>query len=302
MKKTILLFLTLTLILGVFSSCGYKTVDIIDDETSSSPSEDTTIASEETTEETDEEIDTESSEESIETTSYIETVNTTETMESIETDNGVVQLPAESVEYPAEYTYTVKKVDGKWYMDFDSYVTPGTYVHREVQFATTSFEQLYTDIINDNFPETLKEALIDKYRTENGVPIINFDELYVPVIPSTMVFGEYIVWERDTYSTSIHDYNNKEITASLDPISKTEFEETKAWALFYNGSAYGMRILTESDKTIIVDYKNYSGGTGPVYVYVNQGNGYFRYHFRNFLPSDDFLLQFGAKKFQIPEQ
>ena len=65
MKKTILLLLTLTLILGVFSSCGYKTVDIIDNETSSSPSEDTTIAREETTEETDEDIDTESAEESI---------------------------------------------------------------------------------------------------------------------------------------------------------------------------------------------------------------------------------------------
>ena len=40
MKKTIILILTLSIILGVFSSCGHKTVDPIDDQTSSSPSED----------------------------------------------------------------------------------------------------------------------------------------------------------------------------------------------------------------------------------------------------------------------
>ena len=49
MKKTILLLLTLSLILGVFSSCGHKTVDTINDGTSSSPSEDTSAES--TTEE-----------------------------------------------------------------------------------------------------------------------------------------------------------------------------------------------------------------------------------------------------------
>ena len=45
MKRTILLLLTLSLILGVFSSCGHKTVDPIDDQTSSSPSEDTSAES-----------------------------------------------------------------------------------------------------------------------------------------------------------------------------------------------------------------------------------------------------------------
>ena len=45
MKRTILLLLTLSLILGVFSSCGHKTVEPIDDQTSSSPSEDTSAES-----------------------------------------------------------------------------------------------------------------------------------------------------------------------------------------------------------------------------------------------------------------
>ena len=45
MKKTIILLLTLSLILGVFSSCGHKTVDPIDNQTSSSPSEDTSAES-----------------------------------------------------------------------------------------------------------------------------------------------------------------------------------------------------------------------------------------------------------------
>ena len=45
MKRTILLLLILSLILGTFSSCGHKTVDPIDDQTSSSPSEDTSAES-----------------------------------------------------------------------------------------------------------------------------------------------------------------------------------------------------------------------------------------------------------------
>ena len=45
MKRSILLLLTLSLILGVFSSCSHKTVDPIDDQTSSSPSEDTSAES-----------------------------------------------------------------------------------------------------------------------------------------------------------------------------------------------------------------------------------------------------------------
>ena len=131
MKKLIILFLTLTLILGIFSSCGYKTVDIIDDETSSSPSEDTTVASDETTEEAEADIDTESAEESIETTSYTETVNTTETMESIETDNGGEEDTDKGS--PIEYTYTVEKVGDQYYMVLNDY-TPGWYPPGMISF------------------------------------------------------------------------------------------------------------------------------------------------------------------------
>ena len=56
MKKLILLLLTLTLILGVFSSCAPKRYLSIDDETSSSPSKN---ISEETTEDTIPDVDSE---------------------------------------------------------------------------------------------------------------------------------------------------------------------------------------------------------------------------------------------------
>ena len=131
MQKTILLLLTLTLILGVFSSCGYKTTNFTDTETSSSPSEDTTVVSDETTEETEAEIVTESSEESIGTTSHTETVNTTETMESIETDNGGEDETDKGS--PIEYTYTVEKVGDQYYMVLNDY-TPGWYPPGMISF------------------------------------------------------------------------------------------------------------------------------------------------------------------------
>ena len=53
MPKTILLLLTLTLILGAFTSCGYKTTNMFDDQTSSSLSKDTTTERKETTEDTE---------------------------------------------------------------------------------------------------------------------------------------------------------------------------------------------------------------------------------------------------------
>ena len=290
MKKLIILLLTLTLILGVFASCQKRYLTI-DDETSSSPSEDTSTES---------------------TTGYITESNETNQTENTETNDRLTDITLETqpIEYPETYNYTIKKVDGKWYMDFDSYLTPGIYHHIDMatQLATTSFTQLYNDIINNVYSQRALLEIIDNWRiTEHGIPIINFDELYVPTIPGTMVFDEYILWEQETYSTSIHDISDEEITALLDSISKTEFENIKAQALRSDDSGTitdGRRILTESDKTIIVEYKTYSDRTGSFYMYVHQGNGYFRYSFRNFLefPSDDFLLQFGAQKFQIPKQ
>ena len=136
MKKTILLLLTLTLILSVFSSCGYKTTNLTETETNNLQTKATTIVYEETTEGVDEEIleetTSETSEESIETTSYTETVNTTETMESIETDNGVTKKPInteEEVDYPSKHYYTMQKVGDQWYMVYDTYLCDPEYDH-----------------------------------------------------------------------------------------------------------------------------------------------------------------------------
>ena len=136
MKKTILLLLTLTLILSVFSSCGYKTTNLTETETNNLQTKATTIVYEETTEGVDEEIleetTSETSEESIETTSYTETVNTTETMESIETDNGVTKNPInteEEVDYPSKHYYTMQKVGDQWYMVYDTYLCDPEYDH-----------------------------------------------------------------------------------------------------------------------------------------------------------------------------
>ena len=102
MKKVIILILTLSLILGVFSSCGHKTVDQIDDQTSSSPSKDTSAES------TENVIDdsTES--------------NETNQSENTETDDRLTEITEETsfVFVPEDYGYTIEKIGDDYYIKF----------------------------------------------------------------------------------------------------------------------------------------------------------------------------------------
>ena len=81
MKRLLLMLLTLTLILGIFSSCGKRYLTV-DDESSSSPSEDTT-------------------KETNDTGAVTTTAITQDTLD--------ITSEAKESLYPTEYSYTVKK-------------------------------------------------------------------------------------------------------------------------------------------------------------------------------------------------
>ena len=298
MKKTILLLLTLTLILGVFTSCGYKTTDLFDAQTSSSPSEDTTVEREATTEETDEDIDTESSEESIETTSFTETVNTPETMESIETEQGGNRDPEK-----IPYTYTIKKVDGKWYMDFNSYVTstpPQNGDLADRNFTFSSFDELYNTLIVDkNFTQNDMVYFIDTYyKTENGIEIINFDELYVPILPSGLDITD-VRWFPTAYIAYVFDRTSNTSRGQITPISAKTFDDAYYDAVDFTENEY---FLIEGDKMVVVKKRQINTGI-DIYLYVKHGDQYCLVQLFDLTeaPTDEFFLKFGLKKWQTPE-
>ena len=289
MKKTIILILTLSLILAVFSSCGHKTVDPIDNQTSSSPSEDKSA-------ENTENVISDSTE------SY--EVNQSD---NTETDDRLTNITSETIiEYPASYNYTIKKVNGNWYMDFDSYATRGDQklIGAVLEIPFRSLSELYSHIVNNDFPQIYLMKFIDNWRrTEHGIKIINFDELYIPVLPETMEYGEGVIWIGDSFSLWARDINNKETTAQIAPISAETFENIKT-DTYRVGTGIGRKIVTSGDKTIIVRYTNYSGKISGPCIYLQHQNVYFKIDFQtNFIemPSDDFLLQFGVEKFQTPQ-
>ena len=199
MKKTILLLLTLTLILGVFASCQKRYLHI-DDETSGSPSEDTTVVSEETTEETDENIDPESSEESlnetVKTTVITEIIETLETIDG--TDNGGTTEVIDNTP-PEEYNYTLEKVGDQWYMVFDDYVDYPNYPLAYLFFETNSMETIKQMIFNKELDSEQKRIILEiGDRDEIGIPI---PKILDPILPLDMAVYQAF-WEGDYFVVS----------------------------------------------------------------------------------------------------
>lgn len=278
MQKLILLLLTLTLIFGIFASCNSKKYLPIDDETSSSPSEDTTKETNDTG-----------------------TVTTTE----ITQDTLDITSETQEIEYPEDYYYTVKEIDGKWYMNFDSYVTPTIFFegyHEDKNWPFSSFEELYNTLIVDkSLTKEEKIYIIDwYYKTENGIEIINFDELYVPVLPSSVEMPS-VYWYKTTYGVVIADQTSDKAVGQITYLKSSEkFDSALVEAgAHMNQDQY---FLTEGDKTVVVN-KRLSNNGIDIDLHIKHGDRYCLVQLFNITgsPADEFFLQFGLKKWEKPE-
>lgn len=293
MKKYILLSLVLIIIFSTFSSCGYKTVDIIDDETSSSPSEDTTIASEETTEETDENIDTESSEESIETTSYTETIGTAETMESIETDNGVTEKPIdteEDIDYPSKHTYTMQKVGDQWYMVFDTYLRDPMYNHLTyVPFEVTSMDAVKQAIFYNELIDWQTEHIVYLFEPDEiGIPL---PDMLDPILPSNLIVYQAF-WEHEGFVVSFMDKNyssSSDMDGAMFVIDESEFAEQ------YNSAPEeNIYVSEDGTKTIVLkQVKNQYVDKHLLYIKIGDNYAYFSINGMPDNPDRDLIMSFG---------
>ena len=221
MKKIILLLLSLTLVLAVLSSCQKRYLHI-DDETSSFPSEDTTVAIEETVEETEADIDTESLEESlnetVKTTVITETVETLDTIDG--TDNGgttevIGNTPSEA------YNYTLEKVGDQWYMVFDDYVDYPNYPLVHLFFETNSMETIKQMIFNKELDSEQKRIILEiGDRDEIGISI---PKILDPVLPSDMAVYQAF-WYADHFVVSFISEDYK-IDGYMDYLDEAQFTE-----------------------------------------------------------------------------
>ena len=182
MKKTILLLLTLSLILGVFASCQKRYLHI-DDETSSSPSKETTTEREETTEDEDSDITIKTTSEENESVSAITTAISEDTLDLTSDTQGLANMPEEK-----EYTYTVEKIDGNYYLVFNDYVKSSTYEPFGDSITVPSIDYLKDTIPSGNMDTGLKYKVmlrINDNDPDHKVKIYDVEHVWQPTFPDS---------------------------------------------------------------------------------------------------------------------
>ena len=271
MKKVIILILTLSLILGIFISCGNGMADDMPDitATETSDSETSSGTKAETTADT-----------KAETTTHISEENSTETNEetTIEPDK-------------EDNGYTIEKIGDQYYIVCDSYTVDNNYEKSKDGFLDPStyegtdqpvslFCDSVANIKNKFYSLTDSELNSIKRsweRDENGIPIIDLDNLYYPILPAEVeyygsstdvVINQYsygfkIVYDHTGQGSGIPD-------GRLIIITKEDYDKG------IEGSNSDITVLTQGDKEIrfgmIYDKTygiySYSGGMKCREVYV----------------------------------
>ena len=217
MKKTILLLLTLTLILGVFSSCGYKAVNPLDNETSSSPSEDITTAGEDTTGDEDIDIDVETTSEENEIVTATTTAITQDTLNITSDTQGVAEIPPPDTQHSDDYVYYVVKRGDNYYMVFNSYDISRPNSNFYPAPLTVSLEELKNTIPNGMLDDSTKKHLLtysvnDNVRA-NGILIYDIDHIWKPTVPIGWDLQENATWNLSfyTFTATFGDLESEEV-------------------------------------------------------------------------------------------
>ena len=294
MKKLIILLLTLTLILGVFASCQKRYLTI-DDETSSSPSEDTSTES---------------------TTGYITESNETTQTENTETDDRSTEITDPIDSDANKYTYTVEKIDGKYYMVFDNYWagSGNPFIGYSVVYVNSLYDLKY-EIPQGNLGEA-KSLFIRKYVHEHNytqVPIYDIEHIWQPTLPDSFpaVHPDMIALRPGSYSFQAWYVEHPEWLGISSPaytievLSKESYEssyESTDQRLISNG--WSKKELQDGDKMLTV--YSFSGESdheeGVILhaytIYATNGQYYGTIHTAlDHELTDEELLEFGFEEY-----
>ena len=272
MKKLILLLLTLTLILGVFSSCQQKYFNI-DNEASIFLDENTTAEISDTSEtiETDEKHEAE------------EHVDTVETVD--DTEPPFIER---------KYNYTLKKVGDKWYMIFDSYEhSQWNGQRREIYFRVDTLESFKSKIINNELDEGEKEHIVDNFeRDDIGILIPNMDHILKPILPEGVSVYEVSMCQEE-YIVSIVGGN---LPSSINAIEGTMYviDEAKFTERYNTSSKENIYVSEDGTKTIVLQQVKHPY-VNEDHLYVKIGEDYACFNIRG-LPENsnkDLIMSFG---------
>ena len=289
MKKLIILLLTLTLILGVFASCGKKYINPLNDETSSSPSE--------------------------ATRAEITESNETNQTENTDTDDNLTETTTEATTetevLEKDYKYTVEKIDGKYYVCFEDYEPIS--VTDQVGYTSLfvpSIDYLKNTVPSGNMDIAAKRHLmmcIDD-NIDHKVQIFDVEHVWQPTLPSDWGVKSEVDWRVQYYVfTAIHEqnpyanvqcwvypedvyersYNNVQQNYVSWEYTRSEFlDGNKEIVVFYQGSGSNH---TDSDKSNQYFYYEIFATNGEYY-------GVFHVDSPNELSAEE-LMQFGFEEY-----
>lgn len=302
MKNFLILLLTLTLILGVFASCGKKYVNPLDDETSSSPSE-----------HTDSENITGDITESNET-------NQSENYNSEETSSEDTEETTTNVEnWLDNYNYTIEKIDGKYYMVWNDYferVYSGEDINEP--YTTVRVNSLYDlkyEIPRGNLGDSKKDFIYDYVFKNNytQVPMYDVEHIWQPTMPD-IIHKEYVeviglcpgsYCFQAYYSDKPEWLGDTAPAYNIEVLSKESYD---SYCETYNQSllsfGYSKKELRDGDKELTV--YNYSGESpraeGVILhsyvIYVTNGQYYGIINITlDYQLTDEELLEFGFEEY-----
>ena len=290
MKKLIILLLTLTLIFGVFVSCNKRYL-YIDDET-----EDISVSDEpaETTSEVNESTSPST------TDIYQDTLNiTSDTLEWAET------------QYPSYVeSYTIEKIDGQYYMVFNSYDIDPAYNANDgfyyglggVEFLTP--DELFIGLFNNTLDIYTMNYIVKHFdRTENGIPIFAPDNFYVPHMPQPWTVNQShdsirVLWiNGQDYVIGGVNQDDGELL-SVRVLTKETFDYELEDMNSKINSMADSRIIENGQKKVTAFLELTSTG-GGVHLYVEEGDLYYIYLIGGTteMPDDEYLLSFGLRKY-----
>ena len=271
MKKLIILLLAITLILGVFASCSKRYINI-DYELSGSPSEDITSANEETSKETTKETEKEITSIISEETAPDITADITSNTEKAETTLSLEDILSPEIhpEYNPDYNpeagkYTINKVGDDWYLVFESKKPEAMFSDAIIgPYSYNSMSELKgaLDALTAGNRDTIKSLW---KKSEYGVKVINFDELYSPILPSGISFSEkpYIFWEEDRYWFYLDwiEGNAERFDGVVEMITYGDYAELKDEEMFKSAE-----LISKNNKSVKIAKSLYSSSENP-YIY-----------------------------------
>ena len=290
MKKILLLLLILGLILGILSACNTHNTDSINDTTN-------TEAQTQISMETKSEI---TAEEFIVDTTTEELIADTTEMLSFPNIDDIIQIYD-----PTLGEFYINNVGDRYYIQFLSYETEfsPSFGDGEPGIIFDSWNSFKNCLTNDVLTPYDRDEMKQGWeRSENGIEIIDLNNLYYPTLPNDIELDSAIRWQQYNYTVEfVGDESFGFVIVATTEESYMDLYQ-KYTALHNDEDLVETYTLENEDKHISVMRQYQSFSNTSYYQYelwmeTETRYAYIQLRVKELVP-DDYILSFGLEKYE----